>query len=542
MALPPELQLIHDRLNNDLQYFMLEAPLMVINKQGALVPFRMNKAQRYIHARLEEQKRKTGMARALILKGRQEGCSQYMTARNFHLAIRNQGIATLLLSHLGSATQHLFSKIELYYKHMDPNLRPVLGTANRNQMYYSALESRTIVGTAGNEDVGRSGTHQILHWSEAAYTDNDIAVQDGAMQTIPDLPGTEIVLESTANGPKGLFYTMCQDALHGRGAYQLIFVPWWWMDEYEAEVSGHIPLEDEEQYAAVNLKDYTPSVVERKMNWRRNKIYEFAADGGLEGGKRKFRQIYPANPIEAFQSSGDGLFEPGAITAAQNSNVTDEAAPLIMGIDSAGNGGGGDRTCIAFRRGRELEEIIRVPKQPNMDMAVAGVIVRELEARKVDMAFIDVGYGHGTLDRVCELGFRNKIIGVNFGEGALRDDIFLNKRAEMIISFAEWVNGGGVRIPKDEALHSDMAIIPQEQTTSNGKRYIVPKKDIKKLYNGKSTDLLDAVALTFAFPVSRAVGGAVGENGRGGWSKKEGGKSPLKSMRRRQGNTGAGRR
>jgi len=546
MALPPELQVIHDRLNDDLQYFMLEAPLMVLDKKGSLVPFRMNKAQRYIHARLEEQKRKTGMVRALVLKGRQEGCSQYMTARNYHLAIRNPGTATLLLSHLGTATQHLFSKIELYYKHMDPNLRPVLGTANRNQMYYSALESRTIVGTAGNEDVGRSGTHQVFHWSETAYTDNDIAVQDGAMQTIPDLPGTEIVLESTANGPKGLFYTMCQDALHERGAYQLIFVPWWWMDEYETEAGSggeYEPLEDEEAYTVANLRDYTPSVIEKKLRWRRNKIYEFAADGGLEGGKRKFRQIYPANPIEAFQSSGDGLFTPGAITAAmKNFSLTDEGAPLIMGIDSAGNGGGGDRTVISFRRGRHFTDFIKVPKQPNMDMAVAGIAIREIKARGVDMAFIDVGYGHGTLDRMHELGWRRKVMGVNFGEGALRPDVYMNKRAEMIISYADWINNGGVRIPDNEELHADMAVIPQEQTNSNGTRYIVPKKDIKKLYNGKSTDILDSVVLTFAYPVNRSVMGAVGGGSgggggaadAGGWSKKGGGgKSPLSSRRRR---------
>lgn len=538
MALPPELAAIDRRLNEDLPYFMREAPIKVLDKEGRLVTFTLNKAQQYLHYRLEEQKKRTGMVRALILKGRQEGCSLYMTARNYHATVRNTGLSSLLISHQGIATAHLFSMIERYQHHIDPRLAPELGAANRNQFYFSTLESKFAVGTAGNEDVGRSGTNQRFHWSETGYTDNDIAIQDGAMQTIPDLPGTEIVLESTANGPKGLFYTMCQEALHGRGNYQLVFIPWWWMDEYEAVSSTYEPLDDEEAYAFENLKEYGPATVERKLYWRRNKIHEFSAGAGLETGRRKFKQIYPANPVEAFQASGDGLFQPGAITAAMKSTLTDESAPLIMGIDSAGNGGGGDRTIISFRRGRHVTDFITVPKQPNMDMAVAGVAVREIRARGVDMAFIDVGYGHGTLDRICELGFKNKVIGVNFSETALRPDIFLNKRAEIIITFAEWVNGGGVRIPDSEELHADCAVIPQEQTTSNSKRYIVPKKDIKKLYNGKSTDILDSVSLTFSFPVNRSKTGAVGSSDSaagGGWAKKNGGNSPLSSANRFRG-------
>lgn len=515
---------------------------MVLDKKGRLVPFKMNQAQRYLHSCLEEQKRRTGMVRALILKGRQEGCSLYMTARNFQGVTRSTGISALLISHQGEATGHLFSMIDRYHKHMDPRLQPVLGAANRTQMKFSELEGKFTVGTAGNEDVGRSGTNQRFHWSEAAYTDNAEMIQDGAMQTIPDLPGTEIVLESTANGPVGLFYNMCQNALHGRGNYILVFIPWWWMDEYAAsDLSGYAvetaTLTDEEEiYIKENLKGYNRMVAVSKILWRRNKIIEFAGEGDWEKGVRKFRQVYPANPIEAFQASGAGLFNGGAITAARkNITLTDENAPLVMGVDSAGNGPDGDRTIIAFRRGRHFTDFITVQKQPNMDMAVAGICIREINARGVDMCFVDVGYGHGTIDRMHELGYRRKVQAVSFGEGAMRNDVYLNKRSEMIIEFADWVNKGDVRIPDSDEFHSDLAVIPLDNTTSNGLRFIVAKKDIKKLHNGKSTDILDATVLTFAYPVRRSSSGAVGGKGNddGGWRKKDAGKSPLVSRRKR---------
>lgn len=549
MPLPPDLQRIHERLNTDLPYFLAEAPIMVLDKRGALVNFKLNRAQQFIHNRLEEQKKRTGRVRALILKGRQEGCSLYMTARNYHKISRTPGISALLISHQGDATVHLFSMVKRYQSHIDAALRPEEVATNRTQLKLAALESQFYVGTAGNENVGRSSTNQVFHWSEAAYTPNAEAIQDGAMQTVPDMDGTEIVIESTADGPTGLFYNMCQDALHGRGKYQLVFVPWWWMDEYEDKEDDHSALDpQEEEYLAQNLSEYPLPIARKKILWRRNKILEFSGGGGFDKGLRKFCQVYPANPIEAFQSSGKGLFNAGAITAARaNKTLTDENAPIIVGIDSAGAGEGADRTIIVARQGRHVLEKIAVPRQPNMDMAVAGVGIQVINRLGAAMCFVDIGYGHGTVDRMHELGYRRQVQGVGFGEGAIRNDVFLNKRSEMICEAADWINGGGVRIPDDDEFHSDLAAIPLDNTTSNGLRYIVPKKDIKKLNNGKSTDVLDAFVLTFAYPVrgNGFISGAVGRNGEIGgansWKKKDGVKSPLSSVDRTRGG-GGGRR
>ncbi len=124
----------------------------------------------------------------------------------------------------------------------------------------------------------------------------------------------------------------------------------------------------------------------------------------------------------------------------------------------------------------------------------------------------------------------------------MRPDVYMNKRSEMILAVADWVNGGDVRIPDNDEVHSDLAVMPLDNTTSNGLRYIVPKKDIKKLHNGKSTDIYDSLALTFSYPVRRGIAGAVGrgnagEAGVSGWKKKDGGSSPLTSEKRFKGRT-----
>ena len=89
--------------------------LVVKPKDGGIpVPFRLNSAQAYIHAKLEEQKAKTGKVRAMILKGRQQGCSTYIAARFYHRTSMHRGISAWIMassaaSHLRSATKVLIA-------------------------------------------------------------------------------------------------------------------------------------------------------------------------------------------------------------------------------------------------------------------------------------------------------------------------------------------------------------------------------------------------------------------------------------------------
>lgn len=64
---------IKQRLKDD---FLHYAPrcLSIRTKSGVVEPFKLNKAQLHIHEQLERQRGQTGKVRALILKGRQQGC------------------------------------------------------------------------------------------------------------------------------------------------------------------------------------------------------------------------------------------------------------------------------------------------------------------------------------------------------------------------------------------------------------------------------------------------------------------------------------
>ena len=186
---------IHHRLNNDFPFFAEHAPLIIKDKSGDMIPFILNKAQLHIHSKLEEQLKKMGRVRALLLKGRQQGGSTYVGGRFFHKVRSGRGISAFILSHEGKTTDKLFRIVKRFHDNVHPSLQPEEGASNRNQMTYPSIEGDYTVGTAGNENVGRGSTSQLVHGSEAAYWINAYAMQDGLLESVGDAPGTEIIID-----------------------------------------------------------------------------------------------------------------------------------------------------------------------------------------------------------------------------------------------------------------------------------------------------------------------------------------------------------
>jgi len=487
--LPNDLYAIHESIQNDL-IFYAKNHLLIVTKSGSVVPFKLNYVQNYIHDQLEDQLRTTGKVRALVLKCRQPGCSTYVAGRFFHKTTQKQGKRTFILSHDSKTTGELFKIVKRFHERLPNPVKPVANTSNLQQLIFSAIESSYTVGTAGNVEVGRGLTLQYLHGSEVAFWPNGDKLMKGVGQAVADMPGTEIILESTANGMTNEFYRMCMQAIKGRGDYRLIFIPWFWHHEYVREVPDNFVLSDEElQYQK------TYDLTDEQMAWRQAKLENW---GGIENGALwKFKQEYPANPMEAFETSGDSLIKSEFIMAARKSKLKDRNAPLVMGIDKARSG---DRTVIAFRRGREVPKCYAYTDMN--EMRLAGIAAQLIDKHKPKKCFVDITDGWGCVDRLHELGYRDIVDGIHFGSKATQEDLYVNKRVEMWISLRDWFHQDGEKnIPDEDEIQADLTAIPDAKEQSNGKKYLVSKDKIKEAYGGKSPDYGDALALTFAFPV-----------------------------------------
>ena len=369
MSLPQELAGIDARLTADLPFFAERAPLVIKDDQGHFIPFRLNTAQRYAHARMEEQRASRGWVRALVIKGRQQGMSTYINARFFHRIVRSRGLSVFILSHESKTTDKLFTMVRRYYENMHPVLRPALGKDNPHEMTFPGLGADYSAATARNEDAGRGGTAQLFHGSEAAFWPNAYAIQESALESIRLAEGTEIILESTGNGPTGLFAEKCRAAMRGIGDYILIFIPWYWELDYERDDDGS-PLTEEEELITrqIMAKPFpfvsapiTLAQARRKIMWRRGKVIEFSPMSH-EVGAAKFRAVYPSDPNEAFMATAIGEISASSIKKAQlqdNLITLDPFAARIGGCDPAGKGKKADRTVFAIRQGKVLAKVLR---------------------------------------------------------------------------------------------------------------------------------------------------------------------------------------
>lgn len=483
------------QLKNSLPLFA-DKCLKIKDKSGQIIPLKFNKAQLYIHERCEDQKRRLGRVRVIILKGRQQGSSTYVAARFYHKTSWKFGISTQILSHLSDTTEILYEVVERFYNNCPARLRPGIDTLNRRTMKFQDLDSQYRVGTAGSDDIGRGGTTQLFHGSEVAFWKKTDNIDTGILQAVSDMDDTEIILESTANGMGNFFYDKTTGALRKEGDFELIFVPWFWQEEYRRKLTEPFsPTDDEEALIELYGLDH------EQLNWRRAKIIEF------KGDKWKFHQEYPSNPTEAFQMSGESYISVQHILAARKRKLgfdDYQHAPLIMGVDC---GRTSDRTTIAFRKGPKLLKVLVYdPKKEGLmtQPETAGWISSLIDKYHPQLCNIDVGEGRGTVDILHVNGYKKIVRGIYFNSKADDPVTYANKRAEIWARTRDWIEceDGDVQIPDDDAIQADLAAMPKLKDTMNSRIKMPEKTQIIKVY-GRSTDIGDGIALTFAFLINK---------------------------------------
>jgi hypothetical protein len=175
--------------------------------------------------------------------------------------------------------------------------------------------------------------------------------------------------------------------------------------------------------------------------------------------------------------------------------------PLIMGVDVARYGA--CQTVIAFRRGRDA---CTIPwkKYRGIDTMTLAAEVAELSDREgVDAIFIEgaASVGAGVIDRLAKLQ-RPVFEVIPSGRVGRKDTKIArayNKRAECWLMMKDWLPRGS--IPDDHELETDLTGIEYGYRGADDKIILESKEDM--MDRGlASTDVADALALTFAEPVA----------------------------------------
>lgn len=298
--------------------------LKIKTKSGSVIDFRLNDAQRRLYGIINARRDAGQPVRIIILKARQLGFSTLCEALLFHSTATRYGVNSLIVAHREDSTANLFAMSKLFYDTLPQPIRPMRRASNAQEIIFEnptrdiaekeqrpGLRSRIRCATAGGQGIGRSATLTNVHISEFAFWPGDKeATLLGIMQSVPNLPGTMVIIESTANGFDA-FKSLWDAAVAGESDFIPVFFPWYENPEYRTAVPADTVWTEEEQ----DLRGQY-SLDDEQLAWRR-----WCIRNNCSGSEDTFRQEYPSCADEAFLTSGSPVFDADIIIRRR------EAAP-----------------------------------------------------------------------------------------------------------------------------------------------------------------------------------------------------------------------
>jgi len=303
------------QIRNDPKFY-IEKYLWIKTKAQTLINLKFNHPQEKIYEVAMKQKAQGKAIRLIILKARQEGVSTLAEALIFHATNTRSNVNSFILAHDADSSENVFNMTKLFHDQLPTEVKQPTKNSSRKELHLKApLRSKISVDTAGNIDAGRSFTIHNLHCSEVAFWANAKEVMLSLMQSVPDLPNTMIILESTANGMGGYFHDEWVRAIDSKSDFLPVFIPWFELPEYSMplKLSTLYPIDmimlgsqkaiEEFEVEEDSLRA-TYNLTDEQLNWRR-----WCIANKCGGDILNFRQEYPIAWREAFITSGELYFD-----------------------------------------------------------------------------------------------------------------------------------------------------------------------------------------------------------------------------------------
>lgn len=271
---------------------------------GETVTFKPNKVQRRIYRRLDEHRR------VIILKPRKLGVTTSVVIKLLDTAMFNQNQFCRTIAHRRITVQELFNDIARFtYMNLckaSPGIAPKAEYTTRAELQFENTGSKYSVDVEA-----RGMTPTLLHFSEIAYVEDELKLQD----TIESLPLTARgIAESTANGMGNWFHQTFtrnwQILMQGKNPewYPLFFA---WFDD----PMNQLPMRPGEEF-------WSPLAVDEQRAKYRNMDGSPLSDTQLLWWDRKLDQLgdrlpelYPSDPEGAF------IFTTGRVYPEFNRNL-----------------------------------------------------------------------------------------------------------------------------------------------------------------------------------------------------------------------------
>lgn len=305
------------RLRHDFEYWAVSCVTIRHKTTGRRVPFVLNAPQRRVASLLEEDRRDGRPLRLIMLKARQWGGStlvqmyfawiQTVLRRNWNSLICAQ-VKDTSAAIRGMYTAMLDSyPPEMWTGDEPPCFRAFEGARNTREI--AGRGCRVTVASSMGQEAVRGLDCSMAHLSEVAFwKDSPTQSPEGFIRAICGgivrQPDTLIALESTANGVGNYFHSEWLRSEDGRSDKAAVFVPWYEIDIYTAEVPDAEALWK-------SMSDYERWLWQLgctldQIQWYREKLSEYPS-------RHLMQAEFPSSATEAFANTGSGVFAPTLI-------------------------------------------------------------------------------------------------------------------------------------------------------------------------------------------------------------------------------------
>lgn len=325
--------------------FLVEGGFLTIKtKLGEIRKLKLNKVQLLVLDRIKAIIAKGRPVRLWILKARQTGISTLVEALVYAYTSQREATNSLVISKDIDSSNYLFGMQKMFQETLDEHLKPEIRHSNEKKLEFERIHSQVLIDTHDNLDAGRSYTFRYVHLSECSKYRDLAMLLLGVNQSVPNLPGTMIIGETTANGMNA-FYDEWQKSKDNTSDWETIFIPWFMEDEYKL-IGEMYPIDgiefltptDKEKFLMneAHIKEKY-NLSDEQISWRRWCIVNNCNRSVLQ-----FNQEYPDDDTTAFISTGDLFFDKVALKEQETrkpiaiGNIVKEEGKFIFREDSAG--------------------------------------------------------------------------------------------------------------------------------------------------------------------------------------------------------------
>ncbi len=306
----------------------IETFVMIGKKDGTFGRMTLNTAQKLVMDEVERRMALKMPVRIRILKSRQQGATALCVALGMWWACCHENASYAVVAHKETSASSIYDRARMIYNSLPKELKPMTSKFNSERIFFDGdageiqgLRSRVFFGTAGGGELFRGETINFLHKSEKAFWDDNGGLLDKSLNaTVPKLPGTFIIDETTANG-YNRFKDEWDRSVRGENDYTPIFLPWYLSEEYALKTPKGFTMTEDEKKLALKY-----DLTKEQIYWRR-----YTIDNDFEGRELFFDQEYPISPEVAFIASGMGVFG-GDLTREGYNNVCAPTREDLIGV------------------------------------------------------------------------------------------------------------------------------------------------------------------------------------------------------------------